>query len=268
MIARDCHPFSIVDDDGFRSLINTLEPRYNIPSRKYFTETIMPKIYEGMKSVVGREVAGVSNFSLTTDIWSTDLNTTSLLSLTAHWLASSFERRSVVLNAIHFDGSHTGEAISDMIQNILGFWKIPINNIHLILRDNASNMIKGMRDAGIPDLGCFAHSLQLVVHDGVLSQRVVIDMLTTARKIVGHFRRSNLAYSNLKKIQMNLNLPLHRLIQDEPTRWNSTLYMLQRLMEQKMALAAYASEYTISQLTQNQLTIASKVIKVLSIISN
>ena len=77
-------------------------------------------------------------------------------------------------------------------------------------------------------------------------------MLSTARKIVGHFRRSNLAYSNLKKIQTNLSLPQHRLTQDECIRWNSTLCMLQKLVEQKMALAAFASEYTIPELTPNQ----------------
>ena len=37
----------------------------------------------------------------------------------------------------------------------------------------------------------------------------------------------------------------------------------QRLMEKKIVLAEYASEYTIPQLTQDQLNIANKVIKVL-----
>lgn len=126
-----------------------------------------------MKSVVRNEIAAVLNFSLTTDIWSTDLNSTSLLSLTAHWLNCNFERRSVVLNAAQFDGSHTGEAICEMILSILGLWKIKTESIHLILRDNAANMIKGMSDAEIPHLGCFAHTLQLVVHNAILSQRVI-----------------------------------------------------------------------------------------------
>ena len=125
-------------------------------------------------------------------------------------------------------------------------------------------MVKAIWDASLPDLGCFAHTLQLVVNDGVLSQRAVIDLLSTSKKIVEHFRQSCLATSRIKDIQLNLGLPQHHLIQDEPTRWNSTLYMMKRIVEQKMALGAYAMEYTIPQFTSYQLDLANKVINVLS----
>ena len=97
MIAQDSHPFSIVDDDGFRSLLDALQPRYIILSRKYFSESIMLKLFEDMKSVVDTEISAVSHFSLTTDKWTTYLNSSSLLSLTAHWLNNSFEQRSALL---------------------------------------------------------------------------------------------------------------------------------------------------------------------------
>jgi len=67
-------------------------------------------------------------------------------------------------------------------------------------------MVIAMKDA---DLGCFALTLQLVVHDSVLSQRTVIDILAICRSIVGHFKHSTLAYSKLCEIQQNLGLPQH-----------------------------------------------------------
>ena len=91
-----------------------------------------------------------------------------------------------------------------------------------------------MKDADLNSFGCFAHSLQLVVHDGVLSQRAVSDLLAVCRYIVGHFKRST------KAIQQNLSIPNHRLKQDEVTRWNSSLEMLKSIVEQKMALVAMA----------------------------
>ena len=64
-------------------------------------------------------------------------------------------------------------------------------------------------------------------------------------------------------IQRRLNLPEHHLKQDEPTRWNTSLYMLQSVMEQKMA-PAYGSDGSITVLTSTQLDIATKVISILS----
>ena len=194
MIAIDDQPFSIVSDTGFINLVKVLEPRYNIPSRKYFTETVIKKLFDDVKSIVAKEVTAISHLGLTTDIWSTDLNSCSLLSLTAHWLTSQFERRSATLHAQQFDGSHTGDAIGSTILQMLEEWNIK-DKILLIIRDNAANMIKGLTDCGLPHYGCFAHTLQLVIHDAIFAQRVVIDLLATSRSIVGHFRRSNLAYT-------------------------------------------------------------------------
>ena len=57
-----------------------------------------------------------------------------------------------------------------------------------MLWDNTANILKAMPEASLPSLGCFAHFLQLVVEDGVLSQRAVIDAFATCRTIVGHFK--------------------------------------------------------------------------------
>ena len=125
-------------------------------------------------------------------------------------------------------------------------------------------MVKAMRDASLSAIGCVAHTLQLVVHDGVLSQRAVTGLLAACRKIVGHFKHSSLAYCRLKEIQQNLGLPQHRLKQDEPTWWNSSLYMIQSVIEQKVALAAYAKKHDIAQLSSHQLDLANKVVAALS----
>ena len=105
--------------------------------------------------------------------------------------------------------------------------------VHLVLRDNVANMAKAMREASLCSFGCFAHSLQLVVEDGVLSQQAVIDFLTICRKIIGHFKHSVVAYDRLKSIQERLGVPQHHLQQDVQTRWNSSLHMVTSISEQK-----------------------------------
>jgi len=71
-----------------------MEHGYKMPSCKYITERVISKLHEEVKQIVVGKIANATYVSLTTDIWSTDLNSSSLLSLTAHWLTSEFERRS------------------------------------------------------------------------------------------------------------------------------------------------------------------------------
>ena len=169
-----------------------------------------------------------------------------------------------MLHAQTLPGSHTGALLASKYEEMLREWEIPKEKVHLFLVDNASNMRRAMLDAHIPFLGCFSHTLQLVINDGVFSQRYVNDLVATCRRIVGHFKRSQLAYSRLKEIQASLGLPQHRLRQDVSTRWNSTLYMLESISEQRMALAAFSAECSdVPQLSAYQLTILDKVITIL-----
>ena len=41
-IALDFRPYPVVENVGFRGKVYTLEPRYKIPSRRYFTDTAIP----------------------------------------------------------------------------------------------------------------------------------------------------------------------------------------------------------------------------------
>ena len=217
-----------------------------------------------MKAEIVKEVDKADWLCFTTDIWSTDISNESLLSFTTHWLSESFEKKSAILCAQKLSESHTGEYIFSQCRATFIHWKSSDDRIHAIIGDNASNMIKAFDHGNLSSIGCFANTLQLIVHDGVLSQRGVNEILTICRKIVGHCKRSSLVCSCLKK-KINLGLPVHHLQQDEPTRWNSSLYMLKRIREQKMAIAPYRSEYSLPVLlTNHKLDLINKIIAVLS----
>nr|XP_020456691.1 zinc finger BED domain-containing protein 4-like [Monopterus albus] len=188
-----------------------------------------------------------------------------LLSLAAQWIDSTFTLQKAVLHAKSFRGSHTGEATAAATEEMLKAWNIEKSKVHVILRDNASNVVKAMDRLGVASLGCFAHNLQLVVNKGLLAQRSVSDAVSVGRKIVGHFKHSPLAYSRLEDIQVELNMPSKRLQQDVRTRWNSTYYMIQSLLAQKRVLCAYAAEYDLpATLTANQWGLLEKTVTALA----
>ena len=70
MIALDCQPFSIIEDPGFTQLLHELEPRYSLPSRKYFVEKILFQVRDETMAAVKKEISGVPYYSFTTDEWS------------------------------------------------------------------------------------------------------------------------------------------------------------------------------------------------------
>lgn len=146
-----------------------------------------------------------------------------------------------VLHVKKCRGSHNRATIAASLTEMLNHWNIPLARVHVILRDNASNMRAAMEDMGVPSLGCFAHTLQLVVHEGLISQRSVSDALANGRKIVTHFKHSQVAQSRLEDMQKEMQgaeaqATPRRLIQDVQTRWNSSLYMVQSLLREKRSL--------------------------------
>ena len=266
-IVLDDQPLSVVSNVGFKRLMEHLEPRYIIPSRHYIVDKTIPRMHEEVKKCIAAHVEKANAISFTTDIWSSDHRPLSLLSLTAHWVDTDFTLQRAVLHAREFRGSHTADAITHAMEEMLHGWKIEKNKVHVVLRDNAANMKKAMNQLGVSSLGCFAHTLQLVVHEGVLSQRAVSDALANGRKIVGHFKHSPKAYSSLEDLQIELNVTPKRLQQDVQTRWSSTKYMIDSLIHQKRPLHAYSSEenHTLPAiLTANQWGLLEKASKVLT----
>ena len=83
MMALDNEPFTMVNHIGFVCLLNLLEPRYQLPSDKYFSETLIPEMYQKVALKVKNDVSSTSYVSLTTDVWSS-VAQDSYISLTCH----------------------------------------------------------------------------------------------------------------------------------------------------------------------------------------
>lgn len=120
-------------------------------------------------------------------------------------------------------------------------------------------MLNGLDLAGVRSLGCMAHTLQLSVKKAIEGQRAVIDALACGRKVDTHFSHSTLAKEKLEEIQLTIpNQPDNHIIQDIHTRWNSTYYMMERLMEQKKPLLLYAADTGLALPNANQWTLMER----------
>ncbi|XP_068094507.1 zinc finger BED domain-containing protein 6-like [Hyperolius riggenbachi] len=149
----------------------------------------------------------------------------------------------------------TGSEILSAFEDQIRQWLAPRKLLTgIVVSDNGSNMLSAMRLGGYTHLPCLAHVFNLIVSKFLGTYEGLKDAVSTARKVSAHIRRSATASASLKLLQRRHNLPQHRLISDCPTRWNSTLYMLQRLWEQRMAVRIYLSETASSNLSLDYIT--------------
>jgi len=82
-------------------------------------------------------------------------------------------------------------------------------------------------------LGCFAHTLNLVAQAAL---KPIHDAVADIKEIVTYFKRSTVGLNKLKTTIAEKGLQDLKLLQDCPTRWNSTFLMLQRFVLLKDAV--------------------------------
>ena len=140
MIALDNQPFSFVQDIGFQKLMELVASRYEIPSRRYFSEKSVPSIYDKMKCITELP-QHVTSISFTSDIRSDPHANNSYICLSGHFINHDFIRKDITHDDKYFPGHHTGIAISVTFHEILEFWKIPGSKCHLLLRDNEAKLL-------------------------------------------------------------------------------------------------------------------------------
>lgn len=69
-IAKDMVPINTVCSAGFKKLISTLDKRYVIPSRNYFSQVALPSLYAKCRESVESDLQKIEFYSTTTDLWS------------------------------------------------------------------------------------------------------------------------------------------------------------------------------------------------------
>ncbi|XP_033229733.1 zinc finger BED domain-containing protein 4-like [Belonocnema kinseyi] len=193
-------------------------------------------------------IGNYDHMSFTSDIWTDTSSGASLLSLTCHGISDKFERSSIVLKCETFDDRHTGDIIAEKFKTMPAEWNISTEKVHCIVRDEGSNMKRGMRLVLLDDLDCTVHKMQIAIRHGFQSQENIKDVKEKCKKISTHFNHSTIAQKQLEKIQDRLNQPHLKVFQDCETRWNSTEYMFERFTKIKDALSLYTNDNKIESI--------------------
>ena len=236
-VSKDMRPVAVVEGVGFRNLVATLDPAYQIPSRKSVME-VLHRMYDEVRSQVEAELSQVKHVSFTADFW-TSVATDSFLGISVHFVRE-WKLRSYILQTREVRESHTAEVVARNLESMLSEWKLEEKLVSMT-RDNARNIVAALNKLHWQQIPCTAHTLQIAVNQG-LKLQAVKETLSRCRRIVSHFKHSYVSQNALEAAQERLELPKHKLIQEVTTRWNSAFAMLERLTEQQAAVSAVLAE--------------------------
>ncbi|CAH0563164.1 unnamed protein product [Brassicogethes aeneus] len=240
MIVTDFQPLTLVENIGFLAYTKKLNPLYTPPSRKTFTNKIIPDLYNRERANVKKILDEVNHVAIKTDMWSSDSNK-SYITVTCHII---YQNRFIsrVLATEEITVSHTGKNIANAISNIFETWGIS-DKVVTIVFDSGAN-IKNAINEHLHKYHhpCIAHTLNLSVNESLNNNEILNVILKKSRNLVTHFKHSILASQKLRDIQQKMNLQVLKVKQDVSTRWNSTLIIIERLDNLKTPLTVALSE--------------------------
>lgn len=257
MLALDLQPSTVVENLGLNRLLEYLQPQYSLPSSSYFTSTAIPEMYESVKEVVLTHLkeaeGGIIHF--TTSVWVSS-QTQEYLILTAHWV--TFDSQVLPQGQDFHCSALLGVSSIDCDYNLLNIqkqleylWDTWIGSsglkIGFTVTDNQT-IGSILESSDHTTMQCFGHNIDLIVNEAIKSQRMVQNLLSIARKICERVHRSAKAKEKLAELQKAYQLPENQLVQDVPSKWKTSYFMLERLVEQKKAIDEMSIECNFREL--------------------
>ncbi|XP_050322582.1 E3 SUMO-protein ligase ZBED1-like [Bactrocera neohumeralis] len=263
MVASDVLPLNVVNNVGLTKLIHELDPRYKMPSKTHLRNVLLKNEYNSLKETLKAELQIVESVALTTDGWSSRANE-SYLTVTCHFVTESFELASKILstNQLITPTNHSAVNIADTINNVVTEWGLQ-GKVVCVVTDNDATMKKACELLKIMHIPCFAHTINLLVQD-VLKLPCVSEIIVKCKRTVAFFKASNIAYAKFKEEQ-GVNKP-YSLIQEVPTRWNSALFMMQRILETNEAISRVLlkTPKSLPPFTADEITLIKELVEILN----
>ena len=275
--ARSLRPFSVTEDRGLQDVVDfatSVKGRLILSSRNTNQKYVMEEanvVSDKVLKVIEKECI---YFACTTDMWSSR-HRKSFMTITHHFLTENFFMKNFVLEVKEVFGSHTGELILNHMKMSFNTWNLDPLLLAMMVRDSGSNIKKACREWGIPNCSCIGHNFHLItgpllvkpkgkkgvgdeddddvddMYDDCFSKFYVEhDIMTKIRSIVDEVRKLTSFIKNssktieiIKKLQLRMGEKVLRVQHDVPTRWNSTLHMINRIIKLHDPINEFLSFY-------------------------
>jgi hypothetical protein len=233
--------FSLVEYDGFRRFVSSLNPSFKMVCRKTIKKDCPKEFKEETCNLQAMFRHSKSKISLTSNMWTSN-RTMGYICITAHYIDDNWKPQKRIVKFAAMETPHTGIAMFNVMVNFIREWNME-DKIFAMTLDNASNngammkllkkhlLDKKMLVGGgkLVHQRCAAHVINLVCQAGI---DFLDPMISKIRDSVKYIRSSQSRKEKFEEIVEQQGISCGRWPSlDTPTRWNSTYIMIDTARE-------------------------------------
>lgn len=247
MIILHGYPVQMVEHVGFRVFVKNLQPLFELVTTDTVEADCMDiyiqekqKVYEVLDKLPGK-------ISLSANSWSAS-DDAEYLCLTAHYIDEAWQLKKKLLNFVLVDPTHTGDMHSEVIMTCLMDWDIDRKLFSMTFDSHSANdnVVHRIRDrlsqnrflfcnGMLFDIRCAASLLRLMVHDLL---EVFSEVTHKIRESIRYVRSSHVTLMKFNEIASQGGVESQKcLCLDNPSRWDSTYFMLEVSLEYRWAFS-------------------------------
>ncbi|OAY60649.1 zinc finger BED domain-containing protein RICESLEEPER 1 [Manihot esculenta] len=247
MIILHGYPVQMVEHVGFRVFVKNLQPLFELVTTDTVEADCMDiyiqekqKVYEVLDKLPGK-------ISLSANSWSAS-DDAEYLCLTAHYIDETWQLKKKLLNFVLVDPTHTGDMHSEVIMTCLMDWDIDRKLFSMTFDSHSANdnVVHRIRDrlsqnrflfcnGMLFDIRCAASLLRLMVHDLL---EVFSEVTHKIRESIRYVRSSHVTLMKFNEIASQGGVESQKcLCLDNPSRWDSTYFMLEVSLEYRWAFS-------------------------------
>ncbi|XP_007888700.1 E3 SUMO-protein ligase ZBED1 [Callorhinchus milii] len=235
-ITKDRMPLNTISKPGFQHLLGKFNPRYELPSKNYFSRVAIPSLYAEVRKVVEKEVRTAECFATTVKTWTSRSNEM-FLTFSLHSIDGDWNLKSHCLQTQYLPDEHTGKTLKCTLEDALEEWALDPGNLVAVTTDKGPDLELACELLGWRRIGCFSQNLQRALLKGLEDSRIE-RIIQLSRQIFSQFSRSWRRKRDLSIAQGQKGLPRNALKTDIQAHWVTTLDMLERFLEQQDAVRA------------------------------
>lgn len=245
LICDGLYPASIVDDPTFRLLLKTAEPRYELPSRKFVCGKAIPERYAAVRDAVLRDLAEAAWCGVSTDVWRSESQNRTYVTLAAHFLAGGppgcLSAGARCLKTFEVPEENAAETITRVLYEAFIEWGLSAK-VFGATTDGGKDVAKAcsLLDVAV-HMPCLARTFDAAMRQAFQLPRLGA-LLARCRRLVEYFQQAPVAMCLLYQRQKQQGLAPCMLLSDRVGGWGGTLAMLRRLKEQQFVVAAVLVE--------------------------